>query len=54
MKVWKHLCFLRVFRKHFTVWVKEHWHRMPREVVRSPSLELFKSYLDMVLSEQWG
>ena len=40
-------------RKHFlTVRVTKHWHRLPREVVESPSLELFKSHLNTVLGEQ--
>jgi len=31
-------------RKHiFTVRVTEHWHRLPREVVESPVLEISKA-----------
>ncbi|KAK4830344.1 hypothetical protein QYF61_010108 [Mycteria americana] len=40
-------------RKHFfTVRVIEHWHRLPREAVESPSMEIFKSDLDIVL-DNW-
>ena len=36
-------------RKFFTVRVMEHWNRLPREVVDSPSLEILKTHLDAYL-----
>ena len=33
----------------FMVRVKEHWNRLPREVVESPSMEIFKTHLDAYL-----
>jgi len=46
----KHRKFHLNRRKNFfPLRVKEHWHRLPREVVESPSLEIFKTRLDKVL-----
>ncbi|KGL75260.1 hypothetical protein N309_10017, partial [Tinamus guttatus] len=46
----KHRKFhLHVRKNCFTVRVIEHWNRLPREVLESPSLEIFKTRLDAVL-----
>ncbi|KGL74539.1 hypothetical protein N309_06680, partial [Tinamus guttatus] len=46
----KHQNFHRNLRKNFlTMRVPEHWNRLPREAVESPSLEIFKSRLDATL-----
>ena len=36
-------------KNFFPLRVTEPWHRLPREVVESPSLEIFKTCLDKVL-----
>jgi len=46
----KHRKFQLNMRKNFfTLRVMEHWNRLPREVVESPSPEIFKTRLDEVL-----
>jgi len=46
----KHRKFQLNTRKNFfPLRVMEPWHRLPREVVESPSLEIFKTHLDKVL-----
>ncbi|KFR12276.1 hypothetical protein N306_04176, partial [Opisthocomus hoazin] len=36
-------------KKFFTMRVVRHWHRLPREAVDDPSLEVFKARLDRTL-----
>ena len=38
-------------RKNFSKRVVMHWHRLPVEVLQSPSLEVFKQKIDVALSD---
>ncbi|KFP34059.1 hypothetical protein N325_00644, partial [Colius striatus] len=42
---------LNIRKNYLTVRVTEQWHRLPREVVRSLSLEVFKIRLDTFLCD---
>ena len=44
---------LNTRKNFFTLRVTEPWHRLPREAVEAPSLEIFKTRLDKVLCSLW-
>ena len=43
-------CRLDIRKKFFTMRIVRHWHRLPREAVAAPSMEVFKARSDRAWS----
>ena len=44
-----------MLKKFFMVRMTEHWNKLPRELVESPSMEIFKTHPDKYLCDLlWG
>lgn len=50
MKLEEGIFKLEIRKTFFIVRVMRHWHWLPREVMDTPSMEVFKARLDVALS----